>query len=577
MKKLRSVFQNKTKVRKILWSLLTGGLFGLISFYLFLPPINPRAAGFWVWVFFLILAFSLPFLKGTLRLVWQDSARSRNRQRAASGFSMNGGFLLSGVRSVMVPLIALAVPVAVLILGSIFSSPLFHARAYAAIISVNEADFAADMPETNEITNIALMDSESATIIGNRKLGELSDVVSQYVVAPHYVQINYRDTPKKVAPLEYDGFFKWLQNRSAGVPGMVMVDPVKSSASYMKFSSSMKYVESAYFGEKLERKLRFSYPTKIFGSVSFEADDEGNPHYIVACLAPRVFLFGGYDVSEVIVFDPESGESELYPVEQTPSWIDIVYTGQLACKKYDWYGELQGGFINSLIGQRGCKRTTSDFGYIVRDDDVWYFTGVTSVTSDESNIGFILSNARTGAYQYYPVNGAEEYSAMSAAEGEVQEKGYRASFPSLINYAGQPTYIMVLKDSAGLVKLYALVNVENYSIVATGDDQPTVMNQYKKLLLKSGKTAAAEETVQTATVTVSRITQATVGGSTVFYFHADDGNAYKGFLETDESLVLITEGDRMRFTYSATDVEGIRLIVFHAPDVGVEGPIIDLP
>ena len=95
---------------------------------------------------------------------------------------------------------------------------------------------------------------------------------------------------------------------------------------------------------------------------------------------------------------------------------------------------------------------------------MWYFTGVTSVNEDESNIGFILTNARTGEYKFYPVIGAEEYSAMHAAEGEVQEKGYQASFPSLINVGGQATYIMVLKDSGGLVKLYALVNVEKYSM-----------------------------------------------------------------------------------------------------------------
>ena len=94
------------------------------------------------------------------------------------------------------------------------------------------------------------------------------------------------------------------------------------------------------------------------------------------------------------------------------------------------------------------------------DGDVWVYTGVTSVNADESNIGFVLMNLRTGESKYYNIAGAEEYSAMSSAEGQVQNLGYRASFPSLINIKNIPTYIMVLKDNAGLVKMYALVNVE---------------------------------------------------------------------------------------------------------------------
>ena len=235
------------------------------------------------------------------------------------------------------------------------------------------------------------------------------------------------------------------------------------------------------------RKLRFSYPTKIFdGFMSFEIDEDGNPYFIISCLEPKIFPFGAMDVSEVIIFDPCTGESEIYAVEDAPEWVDAVFSGDLAEQKYNWHGTLSGGFWNSIIGNKDCKQTTDDYGYIVIGDDVWYFTGVTSVTSDESNIGFIISNARTGEYKYYPVVGAEEYSAMRAAEGEVQEKGYVASFPSLINVKGQATYIMVLKDAGGLVKLYALVNVEQYGIVATGSTQAEAMKAYKALLVQNG-------------------------------------------------------------------------------------------
>jgi hypothetical protein len=307
------------------------------------------------------------------------------------------------------------------------------------------------------------------------------------------------------------------------------------------------------------RKLRFSYPTKIFDSVSFEVDDEGNPFYIVSCVTPQVMLFGASDVTEIIIFNPCTGEGELMPVENAPSWIDIVYSGYLATDKFNWYGTLSGGFINSIIGNVGCKQATDDFGYIVIEDDVWYFTGVTSVVSDDkSNIGFILTNARTGEYKFFPVIGAEEHSAMGAAEGEVQEKGYVASFPSLVNIAGQATYIMVLKDDVGVVKLYALVNVENYSIVATGATQTEAMNAYSKLLRQSNIDIGIGS--ESADIVVSDVRIINVSGVSTVYITTSDGNVYKGYLEADERLILVRVGDELTVEYAPGEIDKIYTI-----------------
>ena len=424
------------------------------------------------------------------------------------------------------------------------------------------------MPENDLVTNIPLMDSQSAHIIGERTLGSLSEVVSQYRVNGTYSQINYKGAPKKISGLEYGDFFKWMNNRDAGIPGYVMVDPVNSSAEYVEFKEAMKYTESAYFNENLQRKLRFSYPTKIFGNCMLEIDEEGNPYYIVACMSPKIGLFGAMDVSEVIIFNPCDGTSTIHSLEETPSWVDNVFTGTLASQKYDWHGTLQNGFWNSVIGNKDCKVTTDDFGYIILGDDVWFFTGVTSVSSDESNIGFIISNARTGEYKFYPVIGAEEYSAMGAAQGEVQEKGYVASFPSLINVSGEATYIMVLKDANGLVKLYALVNVENYSIVATGTTQKEAKQAYIQLLkqenvIGGGDTAVEEAPpeILTATVTVADLRTVTVDGQTVMYLSGSDGNLYKQTVAADEALMLVKVGDSLTVSYHKTEIDRIHQIV----------------
>ena len=189
---------------------------------------------------------------------------------------------------------------------------------------------------------------------------------------------------------------------------------------------------------------------------------------------------------------------------------------------------------------------------------MWYFTGVTSAVSDDkSNIGFILSNARTGEYKFYPVIGTEEHSAMDAAEGEVQEKGYVASFPSLINVSGEPTYIMVLKDDGGRVKLYALVNIENYNIVATGSTQADAMSSYKKLLKQNDLGIGDEDTNKKADITVENVRIAMVSDVATVYITADDGNVYKGYLEADEALILIRGGDKLSVSFTESGIERI--------------------
>ncbi|MBO7650445.1 MAG: hypothetical protein J6S79_06860 [Lachnospiraceae bacterium] len=530
-------YKEPSDAKKVIIPVAVTVVFGLVSFYLVLPAINIYNSGFWGWLLCLAGVYIISAITCGME---------------------NGKFdTRNAGKGIRYPFYLILAIIAVLVIGSISSAKIFNAKRYAGLIDVSTADFKDDMPETTNVNNIALMDTASASIIGNRTLGSLSQVVSQYVISPTYSQINYHNTPKKVANLEYADFFKWFQNRSNGIPGFVMVDPLNNTAEYVELSKSMKYAESAYFGKDLKRALRFAYPTKIFHKFYFEIDENGNPYYIVSCKTPHAGLFGAMDVNEVILFNPVDGTSKLYDLEDVPSWVDIVFDGDLASDKYNWFGTLSGGFWNSVIGNKNCKRATNDYGYIVLNDDVWYFTGVTSVNEDESNIGFILTNARTGEYKFYPVIGAEEYSAMHAAEGEVQEKGYQASFPSLINVGGQATYIMVLKDSGGLVKLYALVNVEKYSMVATGATQQEAMAAYRKLLERDGITVVDNESLKKAEVTITDVRMITVDDLPTVYLTGDDGNVYKGYLNLDESLVLIQKGDRLTISCEETAIGGI--------------------
>ena len=569
---------------------------GFLTYYLALPAFNAQSAGFWffiMWIAILCLApyyimkrKSSNFGKIIKAILTKQYVPNKNKEKNKTKKNVGGWVSqVDGAQNndsddandsvkvgkkklnkTLLLLIIPIVPILVLIFGGISSAKMFNANAYANIISVTEAEFATDMPETDKVTHIALMDTETARIIGSRTLGSLSHVVSQYEVSDDYSQINFQGAPKKVSNLEYAGFFKWAGNKANGIPGYVIVDPVDNTAKYVELEKPLKYVKSGFFGDKLNRKLRFDYPTKILGEPSFELDDSGRAVFIVPCYKPKVSLFGAKDVSEVIIFDPCTGESEIYSLDKTPSWIDEVYYGDLACKKYDWKGKLSGGFINSIIGQKDCKVTTDDFGYVILGDDVWYYTGVTSVNSDKSNIGFIMTNARTGEYKFYPVIGAEEHSAMAAAEGEVQEKGYNASFPALINASGQPTYIMTLKDAGGLVKLYALVNVEKYSIVATGTTQEKAMEEYEKILLEEGiiesiPGGTPSDTTTILTVTVEDIRVVTTSGESYIYLSVPEQDGknrlFRVKVGDDESILLVRTGDTISLEFVESETSGI--------------------
>lgn len=519
-----------------------------IFYYFATPAINIHKPGFWMWVIVtlgLIYVCSLDFTAERIFI--------SDKKNESLGFTPISKYILY----------LMAACVLVLVIGGIVSSKLIMASKYANIIEIEEGDFTTDVPESDNISNIALMDTDSAQIIGERAIGSLSDVVSQYEVSMEYSTIDYNGVPMKVASLEYAGFFKYMNNKADGIPGYVLVDPVKNEAKYVKLTKPIKYSPSAYFNHNLQRHVQLSYPTYDFNGYYFELDNDGNPYYICPVLSPNAGLFGAKDVKGIVICDPCTGDCEYMDVANVPNWVDRVYDGDLACKKYNWNGMLSGGFLNSIVGNKGCKVTTDDYGYKVMEGDVWVYTGVTSVNGDQSNIGFVLMNSRTGESKYFSIAGAEEHSAMSSAEGQVQNLGYVASFPSLININGVPTYIMVLKDNAGLVKMYALVNVEKYNIVATGATQKDALVSYRKLLAQNeiiSDDKTATEDTPSKKITVKDIRYITMDGETYVYITDKDGAVYKQNFADNEALIFIQENDIITVYYIEAE-DGINQLI----------------
>ena len=457
--------------------------------------------------------------------------------------------LLKG--SCIVPLIVIGAVFVIYVVGGLLSSVIIRSGAYAKLITVETGDFTHDIEEIS-FDQIPMLDRDSAEKLGDRKLGELADMVSQFEVADNYTQINYKGRPVRVTPLRYGDIFKWLNNRSAGLPAYLIIDMVTQEVDVVRLPEGMHYTTAEHFSRNLYRHLRFQYPTYIFNEPTFEIDEEGTPYWVCPRIVKRIGLFGGTDIQGAVLVNAITGESQYYT--DIPTWVDGVYSAEIIMDQYDYYGTYQGGFINSLFGQKNVTVTTEGYNYIAANDDVYVYTGVTSAGSDESNIGFILTNQRTKQTTFYSIAGAEEFSAMNSAEGVVQHLNYSATFPLLLNISNQPTYFMALKDYAGLVKMYAMVNVQQYQIVATGASVEECQSNYYKLLrqnkLDTGEAPIlpADEDTVTGIVTVLR--SAVIDGTTMYYVTLDADNiVYCISAGEVEKVILLNVGDRITITY----------------------------
>ena len=487
--------------KNILINLIVTIVAGFIYFYVELPPINLHSAAFYSFFLFLSVVYCITAVI--------TSGIYRQAENGKTFWK-----LLKG--SCIVPLIVIGAVFVIYVVGGLLSSVVIRSGAYAKLITVETGDFTQDIEEIS-FDQIPMLDRDSAEKLGDRKLGELADMVSQFEVADNYTQINYKGRPVRVTPLRYGDIFKWLNNRSAGLPAYLIIDMVTQEVDVVRLPEGMHYTTAEHFSRNLYRHLRFQYPTYIFNEPTFEIDEEGTPYWVCPRIVKRIGLFGGTDIQGAVLVNAITGESQYYT--DIPTWVDGVYSAEIIMDQYDYYGTYQGGFINSLFGQKNVTVTTEGYNYIAANDDVYVYTGVTSAGSDESNIGFILTNQRTKQTTFYSIAGAEEFSAMNSAEGVVQHLNYSATFPLLLNISNQPTYFMALKDYAGLVKMYAMVNVQQYQIVATGASVEECQSNYYKLLrqnkLDTGEAPILPADEDTVTGIVTALRSAVIDGTTM--------------------------------------------------------------
>lgn len=532
---------SKTKLLILIPVLLVAGIY----YYVALPAINIHSAGLW---WFLIFALAVVFV---IHIVRRAAGKAGKKIVGYTPVEIS----LKGDKAGKILLILILAAIVIFFVGDMLSSPFINARKYQQLMTVEDRVFTQDIAPVDYNT-IPLLDKSSAAILGDRKMGSMADMVSQFVVMDEYSQINFRGRPTRVSPLGYASPIKWLTNQKNGIPAYMRIDMSTQETECVKLEQGIHYSKAEYFNRNIYRHLRFHYPTYIFDSqIFFEIDEDGVPYWVCPVKKFNIGLFGGQTVGRVVLCNAVTGECIDYAVEDVPQWIDKVYSAELLMDLYDYHGTLQHGFWNSVLSQRDCLQSTNGYNYIALDDDVWVYTGVTSVNADQSNVGFVLMNQRTMETRYYQMEGAIEDSAMSSAEGKVQNLGYRSTFPLLLNIDGEATYFMALKDAAGLVKMYAMVNVQQYQYVATGDTIRDCEKMYREMLVSKGISTIAPGELQEAAGIIEVLQPVVLEGNTHYYLCLQgDDHIYDVDLSNTALIdaIRFQVGDRVKFAYEQT-------------------------
>ena len=559
---------------KLLLSFIITAVIGAGAYYVMLPAMNFKSTDFYTFWFVIIAVFC-----GVFYVLCGARTKIERREYCKK-------------RSVF-PIVLVAMMLLVMVVGYISGCTLLRAKSYSELVDVKESSFSEDFKDIN-YTDVPRLDAATSKVLADQQLGSLSEYKSQYVVSNVSTQINYKNHPVRVAYLEYANVFKWFNNTKNGLPAYMMTDLVSQKVAVVncveKFGSGIKYSPTELFNERLIRHLRFQYPTEILDTPNFEIDDDAHPYWITPVLDKTIGLFGGTDVKGAIITDALTGESEYYSMGQirtdnSLNWIDVVYSEALVIQQYNYHGRLSNGFWNSIIFQNDVNVTSSGNGVIAMDDDVWVYTGVTSSEADTSNFGFILCNQRTKELRYYKNGGAQESSAQASAVDLVQNYGYMATFPILLDIEDQPTYFMSLYGSGYTVKGYALVNLDDKTIVGTGlldiekshtnalnaavenyisalkdknvVDENADADDYKVDANTStvagenvdGDTDAVEPEKLTVTGEITDIKTSVNDGNTVYYLQVKDKYYYIKVTDCMDVL-LMKKGDKVTVTYT---------------------------
>ncbi len=440
------------------------------------------------------------------------------------------------------------------------STAIFNYKAYRDQFGESVlTEFSEDV-QLVDLSQVPIVDKTLAKTLADRKLGEDPGLGSQvYVGEPVIQQINGELV--WAVPLHHSGFFMWLSNRS-GARGYIKVSATNLQDIEL-VPVPIKYQPNSYFFDDINRWVRLINGNLFNGltDYSFEISDDGDAYWIITTYENK-WLFSLPEATGVITLHATTGEMTQYDMASIPSWVDRVQPEDYIINQINNQGEYVHGIFN--FSNKEKFMSSSQRAIVYLEGNCFLFTGLTSVGADESAIGFLMVDMVTKESKLYRISGATEYAAMLSAQGAVQQFGYFATSPIIINHKGIPTYFITLKDNSGLIKQYAFVSVENVTIVGTGDTITEALRDYNSDLGATNSFETTDGEVLSLEGEILRIA-AEFGENGQSYNFIVEGMESKIFYASQDitpELSLTIPGDLVTITYMESDSGYVRAISF---------------
>lgn len=443
------------------------------------------------------------------------------------------------------------------------SATIFHTSSYQQMIGkVENGTKISKHIAPISMDKIRVVDQDLAYLLGEKIIGSQPALGSQIELGRFSIQ-KVNGELYWVAPLLHSGFFKWFNN-SAGTPGYVMVSAtnerdVKLVQTINNKPIKIKYQTAAYFSSEIHRHVYFNgYATVGLADFTFEVDEAGNPFWVVTTYDKKIG-FSGNNANGILVVDAQTGAIQQYEIKNAPVWVDRIQPAAFIENQLNDWGEYVNGYWNFSNTDKLQITEGLTLVYGQNNKSYWY-TGLTSVGSDESAVGFVLVDTRTKETTFYKQSGATEYAAQRSAEGKVQEKGYKASLPIPYNINGIPTYIMTLKDDGGLVKMYAMVAINDYTIVGVGNSMRETLTLFKSVYNMAGNKINPSNVASKKSISsvISRIQSDVKNGNSFYYFTIKDyPNIFVGSSQISSEIPISVVGDSVTISF---DIDSEQII-----------------
>ena len=517
--------------------------FGFFLFYNSLPVINYGFTGF-AFILLLLLVIGILFSVGL-------TVSQQTKQVKIVSKPNKILFVLVGV------LLAYCVA-----LPFVTSLKMFRSDSYQKLIGeVKNGQKITNHIAPISIDKIRVVDEELAHLLGEKILGSQPALGSQVELGDFCIQ-KVNNNLYWVAPLLHSGFLKWFNNKE-GTAGYVMVSAtnerdVKLVQSVGGKNIKIKYQQGAYFQSDIHRHVYFNGNATVgLADFSFEIDDAGNPFWIVTKYVKKIG-FSGKDAVGVVVVDAQSGAINEYSIAKTPKWVDRIQPLDFIENQLNDWGEYVHGYWN-FSNQDKLQITEGMTLVYGKDNKSYWYTGLTSVGKEESAVGFVLVDTRTKETTFYKQSGATEYAAQSSAQGKVQEKGYKASLPIPYNINNIPTYVMTLKDNGGLVKMFAMVAISDYTIVGVGNTMRETLTSFKNVYNMADNKINPNSVSNKKSLksVVTRIQNDVKNGNSFYYFKVKDyPNIFVGSSQISNQLPVTIVGDSINISFDV-DLEEV--------------------